>query len=54
MILHTIFAASNYFKKNYMSEYEKVLRDRLKRDAIIGIGIISMLVMLYFASVTLL
>jgi len=35
-----------------MSDYEKTLRKRLIRDAVVGVGIISLLVMLYFASMT--
>jgi hypothetical protein len=44
----------NFVLTPFMSEYEKILQKRLKRDAIVGIGIISFLVIIYFASMTLL
>jgi hypothetical protein len=37
-----------------MTNYEKILRKRLLRDAWIGIGIIFLLVVIYFTLITLL
>lgn len=37
-----------------MSNYEKILRKRMKRDALIGIGIISLIVVVYFTAIYLL
>jgi hypothetical protein len=37
-----------------MTNYEKILRKQLRRDAWIGIGIISLLVVMYFTLITLL
>jgi hypothetical protein len=42
------------FYPHSMSEYEKTLQKRLKRDIIVGIGIISLLVIIYLTSMTLL
>jgi len=34
-----------------MSEYEKALKQRLKRDTLIGIGIVSVILLAYLAVV---
>ncbi len=44
----------NNLEKRAMSDYEKILRKRLKRDALIGVGVISVIMVVYFTAITLL
>ncbi len=37
-----------------MTNYEKILRKRLKRDVFIGIGVLSLLVVIYLTAIILL